>query len=399
MERRLGRIGLHHQFSPNSQFVASAIYQNLRNTETESFSIFDPANADAGGFPTIYDSFRQSRQNSIARSLELQYIQYLDDFNITIGGGSLDEDLAISSELWELLTVIFPVPPNYTEPNTRPPNNDEIDPQFDNFYLYSHLALATRIDLTLGAAYERFTNTRVETDRWAPKLGLAWEPQSNLTLRAAYLEKIARPINMERTIEPTQVAGFNQLIDDIEGSEIKQFSVGIDVKASNVLRVGGEFTRRDLQVPWNFGEGYEGRDEKHPMVYLYLTATDRLGIHLSYEMEDFERAFLSPQQVVTRYTPIGFSYHYPAGAYLQAVTTYIDQEIHKYGTIETENFWNMDMVFGYRFSRDFGKFEIVCKNILNDKFRYYDRSFYSPDIQLPQFQPERQVFARFTFGF
>ncbi|MEJ2694272.1 MAG: TonB-dependent receptor [Candidatus Thiodiazotropha sp.] len=399
LQRRLGRIGLHHQFSPNSQFIASAIYQDLRNTETESFSIFDPANADAGGLPTIYDSFWQRRLNSIAHSLELQYIHYLDNLSITLGGGSLNENLTISSEFAELLTVILPTPPNYTESNTRPPYHVEIDPQFDNFYLYSHLALATRLDLTFGTAYERFMNTRVESDRWAPKFGLVWEPVPNLTLRAAYLEKTARPINMERTIEPTQVAGFNQLIDDIEGSKIKQFGAGFDVKLSDTLRLGGEFTRRDLQVPWNFGQGYEGRDEKRPMAYLYLTATERMGIHLSYEMEDFERALFSPQQVVTRYTPIGFSYHYPTGTYLQAVATYIDQEIHKYSAIETENFWNLDMVFGYRFARDIGIFEVVCKNILNQEFRYYDRSFYSPDIQLPQFQPERQVFARFTLNY
>jgi hypothetical protein len=399
LERRLGRIGLHHQFYPGSHFIASAIYQDLRERETESFSDYNPADPDYGDYPRTIDSFWQSTWHSIARSLELQYIQPLDNHTIVVGGGDYDEDKAWTAEEWELLTVILPVPPNYEDLYAPSPQHERVDPRFANLYLYSHLALAQKIDLTLGAAHEKFENNRIETDQWVPKIGLTWEPLSNLILRAAYLERIARPRQMERTIEPTQVAGFNQLIDDIEGSEIKQFGVGFDVKPGNRLRIGAEFNRRDLQVPLNFGALYDGRDEQLTTAYLYWTATERLGLHLSYEKEDYEGVRTQPQSIVTQRTPVGFSYHWPIGAYLQAVGTYVDQEILESESIRRESFWNLDTVLGYRFPKGYGKFEIVAKNILDEEFHYYDLSFHSPDIQLPRFQPERQLFARFTLNF
>ncbi|MET0072476.1 MAG: TonB-dependent receptor [Candidatus Thiodiazotropha sp.] len=399
LQRRLGRIGLHHQFSPSSHLIVSAIYQDLRDRETESYSIFNPADPDFGGLPSVFDSFYQSTWHSIARSLELQFLQPFGDHNIVIGGGKYDEDNAWRTEERELFTVILPDPPNFEDIYNPPPQREEVDPRFSNLYLYTQYPLAGEMDLTLGAAYEAFENNRIDSDLWAPKIGFSWEPLSNLSLRAVYLERIARPREMERTIEPTQVAGFNQLIDDIEGSEIKQFGAGFDIKPGNRLSIGAEFSRRDLQVPGNFGVFYEGRDEQQTSAYLYWTATDRLGVHLSYEKEDRESTGAHLQSLVTRRLPIGFSYHWPIGAYLSAVGTYVDQEFGGSESIEQEHFWNLDTVVGYRFPKGYGKFEIVAKNILDKEFRYYDLSFHSPDIQLPQFQPERQLFARFTLDF
>jgi Flp pilus assembly protein TadD len=399
LQRSLGRIGLHHQFSSGSHFIASAVYQDLRDRETESFSTYNSSDPDYGGYPSITDSFWQSTWHSISRSLELQYIQALNGYSIVIGGGKYDETKAWSSEEWELFTVVLPTPPNYEEPYNPSPQHEEVDPQFANLYLYSHFSLTGEIDLTLGAAYEEFKNIRIETDQWVPKIGLVWEPLSNLALRAVYLERIARPRQMERSIEPTQVAGFNQLIDDIEGSEIKQFGAGFDVKPNNRLRIGAEFSRRDLQAPLNFGAMYDGRDEQYTTAYLYWTATDRLSLHLSYEKEDYESTKVQPQSIVTKRTPIGFNYHWPIGIYLQAVGTYVDQKIAQFKAIEQEDFWNIDAVLGYRFPKGFGKIEIVSKNILDEEYRYYDLSFHSPDIQLPQFQPERQILVRFALDF
>jgi hypothetical protein len=228
---------------------------------------------------------------------------------------------------------------------------------------------------------------------------LIWEPQNNLTLRAAYLESIARPKRMERTIEPTQVAGFNQLIDDPEGSEIKHFGIGLDAKLRHNIWIGAEFNRRDLQIPLAYGAYRDSADEKRSTAYLYWTATDRLGLQFSYEKEDLERTLVPPQELTTQRTPIGFTYHWPMGLYLQALGTYVDQEIHRSGIVEQENFWNIDTALGYRFPKRYGKFEIIVKNLLDEEFRYFDLSYYSPELQMPQFQPERQLFARITLNF
>jgi hypothetical protein len=228
---------------------------------------------------------------------------------------------------------------------------------------------------------------------------LTWEPLKDLTLRATYLKSIARPRQLERSLAPTQVAGFNQLFDDRAGSEIKQAGIGFDLELGYDLSIGAEYNRRDLETPLDFGAAFENRDEKRSLAYLYWAATDRLGIHLSYEKEEYKRDVLSLEELTTKRTPIGISYHLPSGFYLQTVGTYIDQEIQQSGITERENFWNVDTVAGYRLPRRYGKIELIIKNTLDEDFRYYDLSFHSPDIQMPEFQPERQLFARFSVDF
>jgi hypothetical protein len=209
---------------------------------------------------------------------------------------------------------------------------------------------------------------------------------------------------MERSIEPTQVAGFNQLFDDMQGTEIEQFGIGFDAKLRNDLSFGASFTRRDLEAPQQHGQYYDSRDEKQSTVYLYWAATNRLAVHLSYEKEEYEREIFAPHALTTKRTPIGINYHWPSGMFLQAVGTYVHQEIREHYPGHApnngqENFWNLDAVLGYRLPKHSGKLEFIAKNLFENNFHYYDLSFHSPDIQMPRFQPERQLFARLTLNF
>jgi hypothetical protein len=257
--------------------------------------------------------------------------------------------------------------------------------------------------MTLGASYADFKSSNIEVDQLGPKFGLTWEVWRNVIVRAAYLKALARPLQMEQTIEPTQVAGFNQLFDDVEGSEIEQFGFGVDARLNRSLSIGAEFNKRDLQVPISTLSSdeavLEDRDEKRYLAYLYWTAADNLGVRLSYEYEQFERAFLPPEELTTQRLPIGFSYHWPTGMFVQAVGTYVDQEITQLSVSDREDFWNVDATLGYRFPRQLGKAELIMKNLLDEEFRYYDLNFQSREPLPPQFQPERQIFARLTINF
>jgi len=405
LKRKVGRIGLHHQFTPSSHLLASAIYQDLRQTRKEIAS--DVMLADFPPFgilPATVDTTDILTYDSIARTVELQLIQHLFGHTFILGGGNYDES---SSEDWfnqQTLTVPLPVAPYiYTLTSDPAFYTYDFDPQFKNLYLYSLLALPARLSMTLGVVYEDFKSAIAATDQVSPKFGLTWEARKNLTFRAAYLKAIAHPSYMEQTIEQTQVEGFNQVFDDISGSKIEQFGLGMDARVNRTLNVGAEFTRRDLQSPGLVvTEGkavYEGSDEKHSRAYLYWTATDRLGISIAYEKELFERAQLTPENLTTQRTPIGFSYHWPSGIFFQSEGTFINQEITRLGTTEREDFWNVDAVLGYRFPKRYGKAELIVKNILDEEFYYYDLSFLSGEPLMPQFQPKRQLFARFTLNF
>jgi tetratricopeptide (TPR) repeat protein len=407
LTRNVGRIGLRHEFSPNSTLIASAIYQDLQETRTENGSSTGTQNIPPfGDLPTTRDSTDILKQDSIARLLELQLIQRLYGHIFTLSGGYYDEDYTQDWFAQQTITIELPVPPYVFTDSTAPSiTHDDFSPSFKYVDLYSQFALPARINMTLGVVHEDYKSSMLETKQTSPKFGLTWEASKNLIFRAAYLESIAHPRHMEQTIEQTQVAGFNQLFDDIEGTEIKQFGLGVDAKLSRDLDIGAEFDRRDLQIPHssiggNVGVAYESRDEERSQAYLYWTAVDRLGISIVYENEQYEAPPLySPQDLTTQRTHLGFSYHWPLGIYLQVEETYIDQKITREGATDRDNFWNLDSVFGYRLPKSYGKIEIIAKNILDKKFRYYDLSFYSGDQLMPQYQPERQLFARFTLNF
>jgi tetratricopeptide (TPR) repeat protein len=407
LKRNVGRIGLYHEFSPSSSLIASAIYQDLSETRTENASrvVYEDV-PPFGVLPITRISTDILKRDSIARLLELQLNQRLYGHIFTLSGGYYDEDYTQDWFAQQINMFEIPVPPYaITLPTTPSIAYDDFSPSFKYIDFYSQLELPARINMTLGVVNEDFKRSVLKTQQTSPKFGLTWEASKNLLFRAAYLESIAHPRYMEQTIEQTQVAGFNQLFDDIAGTEIKQFGFGVDAKLSRALNIGAEFNRRDLQTPHTSTSGnekiaYEGNDEERSRAYLYWTAVDRLGVRVVYENEKFEAPpSYSPQDLTTQRTHLGFSYYWPLGIYFQAEGTYIDQEITREGATAQENFWNLDTMIGYRFPKGYGKVEIIAKNILDKEFSYYDLSFYSGEPLMPQYLPERQLFARFTLNF
>ena len=81
------------------------------------------------------------------------------------------------------------------------------------------------------------------------------------------------------------------------------------------------------------------------------------------------------------------------------MATYVDQELTLAGTRDQDDFWSLDSVIGYRFPNRLGKAELIMKNILDEEFSYYDLNFRSWEPMLPKYQPERQLFVRFTLNF
>jgi tetratricopeptide (TPR) repeat protein len=403
----LGRIGIHHQPAPGTDLLASFIYQDLEQVESENYTRFFPSidtNSPYGFLPGVVDVARATTRDSIAQTSELQWIQHIRDHVFTLGASYHDEDRSDRYDSLQTLRIELPGPPFLyvnSQDDSIPPV--EIDPSYKNVYLYSLLQLPHEFNLTLGAAYADFESSVFEADSVDPKVGMTWEAWENVVLRATYLENLARPSNMDRSIEPTQVAGFNQLYDEVQGSEIKHYGFGIDIKPSRSLSIGMEFNRRKLKVPFFVvgvdSAALEDRDEKRYLAYLYWTPLRNLGINLSYENEQFKRDFSSPESLDTQRLPIGVSYFWQSGFYLKTIGTYIDQEIKQSGNTDQENFWNLDTVVGYRFPKHFGKAEIIVKNMLDKEFRYYDLSFQTGDPLPPQYQPERQIFARVTINF
>jgi hypothetical protein len=61
---------------------------------------------------------------------------------------------------------------------------------------------------------------------------------------------LKRTLITDQTLEPTQVAGFNQFFDDLNATESWCYGAAVDQKFSQNLYGGAAFTYRDMTVPF-----------------------------------------------------------------------------------------------------------------------------------------------------
>ena len=86
--------------------------------------------------------------------------------------------------------------------------------------LYSYINLLKNVTFTLGASGDFFDTTSGsglgDRSQFNPKFGITWKSVPSTTVRAAVFRALKRTLITDQTLEPTQVAGFNQFFDDLE---------------------------------------------------------------------------------------------------------------------------------------------------------------------------------------
>jgi tetratricopeptide (TPR) repeat protein len=395
------RVGLHHEFSSNGHLIASAIDQDLRITtfrdiESDLFNLSTPE----GDFPAYQTRLLNRTLDSESHSLEFQLIQPFHDHTFIIGAGRFSEDRALTtSELWTVY-LLLPDPPHILpyQSGTQPPATLDIDPRFENSYLYSQFTLPARINLTLGVAHNEFDDIFVTTDQTDRKFGLTWEAWENWTFRTAYIESLVSPSSMLQTIEPTQVAGFNQLSSFTPGSEVKKLGLGIDAKIGSSFTIRAELLRTDFRQPKptisTAGENsltYNSVNSEYSLAYLHWLATKRLGMYIAYQKEVIEQSHTSPETNTINVGRLGIHYHWPSGFYLKATGDYVDQERDLNDANLQSHFWNINALVGYRFPKRYGQFNLYVTNLFNKEYKGAGH-FVSAE-------PKRNLFAEFTLNF
>jgi hypothetical protein len=121
--------------------------------------------------------------------------------------------------------------------------------QHGNAYLYSFLNYPTWITWILGMSYDDLDEDILgEFGQVNPKFGLIWNITQETTLRLAAFRTLTRSLLNEQTIEPTQVAGFNQFFDDTSATESRRIRIALDQKFLSTLYGGIEASKRDLKV-------------------------------------------------------------------------------------------------------------------------------------------------------
>jgi len=406
------RFGLRHAFSPGSVFIGNFMYQDVDASTKREFET-------AGIFVT-----REAKSEQEAYGGELQY-QFRSEYaDIVTGGGYFDVDVTDNITQIEVTPAFdsvipnpFPPPPFIIVPN---PAETEVntskfvrDVDHTNFYLYSNIHPFNNLILTLGVSGD-FFNSRTEdelsADQFNPKFGIIWRPIPNTTLRGAVLKVLKRTLITDQTLEPTQVAGFNQFFDDDTATKSWLYGGAIDQKFSKSIYAGLSFTYRDLTVPFLIDTSSAGDSqletadwkEKISRAYLFWTPHKWLSLSGEYLHERFERENLAKgaRDVKTHYFPMGINFFHPSGLSAFLKGTYVDQKgsferLSQAGVFESgeDDFWVVDAAINYRLPRRHGFITLGATNIFDEEFQYFDT-----DPANRRIQPDRSIFAKVTLA-
>jgi len=402
------RLGFRHAFTPASVLIGNFARQSAKPDFKDLFRI-DPGIV---GLPQPQiESINKFDSDEDSYGGELQHHWRSRYFNLVSGAGYsyLDSDSTTSQEV--------------TWPGAVPPlllfeGAEEIDTDTDhyNLYLYSYINPWDNVTFTVGASADFFDQNEkngnerdLDENKFNPKFGISWNPIMGTTLRGAVFRTLTKTIISAQTLEPTQVAGFNQFFDDFNATEAWVYGAALDQKFTQNLYGGVEFVYRDLDVPFlaqagpaepldfdnvNWNE-YLGR------AYLYYTPHDWFSLTAEYLYEKFDRDeefTFGVEEVKTHRVPLGVNFFHPIGLNVGFKATYVNQD----GDFEgqaggtesgNDNFWLADAAIGYRLPQRYGFITVGVKNLFDESFEYADS-----DINNPMLLPERSVFGKISLS-
>jgi tetratricopeptide (TPR) repeat protein len=404
-ETKTFRLGFRHSFTPNSTLIANFQYQDADEDQDVQ---------PTPSFPVIFVDV-DTELDSDAYNGELSFLHRSNYINLVAGGGYADIDAeqktTVSTTLLVPVPNPLPPPPFLLVPVSPPPTETtpDRDVEHANGYLYTYIEPVKSLTITVGGSYDDLDTDNDATkdrDQFNPKFGITWNPLPNTTIRGAAFRVLKRTLITDQTLEPTQVAGFNQFFDELNATDSWRYGGAVDQKFTDSLYGGAEYTYRNLSVPFNPSltslETYKW-EEKIFRAYLFFTPNDYLALRAESLWERYERDqdFADGARIVeTIHFPLGFSFFHPSGLSASLTSTYIDQQ-GSYerqgspGTFENDNdqFWLIDAAIKYRFPKRYGFFTIGAKNLMDENFEYFET-----DRDNPRIQPDRHFFASITLA-
>jgi len=374
------RLGFRHSFAPGNDLIVNFIYKDLdASTHVSLFTANDTA-------------IKEDEEGYLS---EIQHLYRSERINLTSGVGYYDSDYTTGTEVLPFFAEV-----------------SKTDVRHTNMYVYSNVKYPDNFTWTVGGSADFFDDDVSNRDQVNPKFGFTWNPISATTLRAAAFRVLKRSLLSNQTLEPTQVAGFNQFFDDANGTEAWRYGIALDQKFTRDLYAGLEISKRDLTVPFEKYQVSDGTlssetadwEEHMSRAYLYWTPLKWLAAGAEYRYEHLKRDEKFPggelfTDIKTHRLPLSIKVSHPSGLSAGLVATYINQEFEfiapDFGGTESgsDSFWIMDGSISYRFPGRYGIFTIEGRNLFDKKFRFQDT-----DPSNPTVYPERVFFAKLTFA-
>lgn len=386
------RLGARHSFSPASVLLGSLMVQDRFTIE------------DLPGTPVATN--RQGPDNAV--STELQHIYRAERFSLTSGlgyfkiNGHVDQSLTTAGFSF---TIPLPFPP-FSQTIFVPPSTNTTTTTTDiehvNAYTYANYSLAETVVLTGGLSVDSINGSSLSVgkhDQVNPKLGVVWSPTQTTTVRAAAFKTYKRTLITDQTLEPTQVAGFNQFFDDVNGTKAWRYGVGVDQKFARSVFGGVEVSKRELDSPFTVGTtlNEEHIDEWGARAYGYWTPRTWLALRADYLYDKWERRDGlpgRPTDLETHRVPLSASVFHGSGLSAMAVATYVKQEGEFLQGPGSSSFWLADFAVKYRLPKRHGFITAGVRNAGDKSFQFYDI-----DPKNPRFLPVQMVYIQGTLTF
>jgi len=374
-DQSLYRVGGKLDIAPGQSIVLSSIYQ------TRDISLFT---IDVGQGVT-FDIW--------SSAMEAQYSLVEPGFNLIAGAGHLRGFLA------------------------QPETGFSVDSYFSNAYVYALVKPQNSgLKLSFGASMDTLDENALHRSELCPKLGLIWNPIASTTIRAASIKTLKRPLVGNQTIEPTQIAGFDQFFEDVDGAVSWLYGVGVDQRLGSI-HVGLQASQRDIHVPLVLPDSTIDIywKERAGTAYVYWPiASDRqrlllpswsFAALLGYEQEYYQRPadFSGNEGFVSlksQLFPITLTAFPDSSISLRLGTSYVRQKgVLQVASFTTafpvdRDFWITNFEASYLISARRGSVTVGVQNLFNRHFQFEET-----DVGVTRFSPGRFIFARLTIRF
>jgi len=389
LHQDIARVGARWTPMPGSSFLLSAAYsyRDERLDEQEPF------------FGSVLATDLRNRDK--AHQTEGQYIFERPELNLVVGGGFSHVKRNVSQALALDGIPVFSAQSN---PSIQHPRG----------YTYGNFVFPKPVTWTLGVSYDHYKESGLRVGQVNPKLGARVQITNDLVLRAGVVRVLKPALVNNRTLEPTEVAGFNQLFDDINATKSWRYGIGLDWRAAKDVYAGAEATGRQIRVPVFGPDGpfFEHQNEQLHRAYLYWTPRTDLAIggEVVYDRFRADEGTLTqgttvPTNLQTISVPLGIRYFHDSGFFAGLRGTLAHQNVDRspLSTFPTgsSNFFLVDIGAGYRVPERAAIASVEVRNLFDTKFKYQDDSFreFRDEPSTGPYIPGIQIITRITFSF
>jgi hypothetical protein len=287
-----------------------------------------------------------------------------------------------------------------------------------NFYAYGTLRWPSKFTWTLGLNVDSTKDDLLRLDdvRFLPKFGVEWSIARWLKLRGAAFKTIKRFQPLDRTLEPTQIAGFSQFFDDLTGARTTRYGLGIDADLGDGLKAGVEASKRDIDIALvatnraglPLGHVFREQHEELVQAYLYREIEPNWAVDGNLRYERVTNNATAITEVETFSAPVKVRWFSESGLFASLGATYVHQDVSEQtirGQVSrSDQAVLFDAAFGFRLPDRRGVISLEARNLFDTRLHYQDLTYLTSEPSLranldQPFRPALTILGRVTFSF